>query len=305
MLLRSYKSITVNQVPSNMESHIEHDKQAKKRIIDDIKEYDCHLALLESDGYLPAFTYTIGLYEKFQHPEIIIFGLETNIMGHILNDLRDEIKKGEAYEPNKTYSGLLEGYEIQFLEVKKENYRDYLGYAAWYYKKSFDFPVLQMIWPDKESKWPWENGFNEKWKLRQPLLDRNIDFKYHEEKNLGVYTTHHALEGKPILYVFHNEDGDWQFHTEYKPNIEDSKLVCLEEIIKLDSTLNEIYYLNYGQAAYRNEIGAEWTVEECKSEAENEEKTTANNRNIIMDEMSSKKTISKLNLWAKLKNMWS
>lgn len=287
-----------------MENHEEHDKQAKERIISDVKEYDCHLALLESDGYLPSFVYTIGLYEKFQHPEIIIFGLKTDVMGRLLNHLRDEIRKGESYKSNKIYSGLLEGYEIQFLEVKKENYPDYLGYASWYYKKSFDFPVLQMIWPDKESKWPWENDFNEHWKFKQPLLDRNIDFKYHEEKNLGVYTTQHAFEGKPILRVHHDEDGDWQFHTEYEPKIEDSKLVCLEEIIKIDSTLNEVYHLNYGQTAYRKEIGAEWIIEE--SEPENEEETIGNNGDTAMaNEVQTEKAINKSNFWSKLKSMWS
>jgi len=66
------------------------------------------------------------------------------------------------------------------------------------------------------------------------------------------------------------EDGDWQFHTEHEPKIEDSKVVCLEEIIKLDSTLNDVYYLNYGQTAYRSGIGREWIIED--SEPENEEK---------------------------------
>lgn len=274
-----------------MENHEEHDKEAKERIVNDIKEYDCHLALLESDGYLPAFVFTIGLFEKFQHPEIIIFGLKTNVMGHLLNGLRDEIRKGKSYNPNQTYSGLLEGYEIQFIEVKKENYPDYLGYAGWYYKNSFDFPVLQMIWPDKENKWPWDSDFNENWKFKQPLLDRNIDFKYHEEKNLGVYTTYHAFEGKPILYVHHNEDGDWQFHTEDEPKIEDSKLVCLKEIIKLDSTLNEVYYLNYGQTAYRKEIGAEWTIEEYESGLENQENPLETN------------TKANTGFWYKIKNL--
>lgn len=260
--LKGYTRRAHQDVISNME---EHDKQIKENIINNIKEHDCHLALLESDDYLPALVYTIGLYEKFQHPEVIIFGLKTEVMGHLLNGLRDEIRKGKSYKPNQTYPGFLEGYEIQFLEVKKENYPDYLGYAGWYYKKTFDFPVLQMIWPDKDHKWPWESEFNENWKFKQPLLDRNIDFKYQEEKKLGVYTTHHALAGKPILYVHHNEDGDWQFHTEFEPKIEDSKVVCLEEIIKLDSTLNEIYYLNYGQTAYRNEIGGEWIIEESEN----------------------------------------
>lgn len=29
-----------------MEKHEKHDKQAKERIISDVKQYDCHLALL-------------------------------------------------------------------------------------------------------------------------------------------------------------------------------------------------------------------------------------------------------------------
>lgn len=281
-----------------MDNHEEHDKQAKAKIVSDIIEYDCHLALLESDGYLPAFAYTIGLYEKFRHPEIIIFGLTTDVMGHLLNGLRDEIKKGNAFKPNETYSGLLEGYEVQFLEVKEENYPDYLGYAGWYYKKTFNFPVLQVVWPDKGSKWPWESEFNESWKFKQPLLDKVIDFKYYEERNLGVYTTYHALEGKPILYVHHNEDGDWQFHTEFEPKIEDSKLVSLDEMIKLDRTLNEIYYLNYGQTAYRNEIGAKWTIEEKADDI------TGNNKTLDTEELNKKST-NKLSFWSRLKRMWS
>jgi len=287
-----------------MENHEEHDKRAKERILNDIKEYDCHLALLESDGYSPAFVYTIGLYEKFQHPEIIIFGLKTDVMGHLLNELKNEIKKGGIYKPNQKYSGLLDGYEIQFLEVNEESYADYLGYAGWYYKNTFDFPVLQMIWPDKQRKWPWESGFNKNWKFKQPLLDRNTNFKYQEERNLGVYTTFHAFEGKPILYVYHNEDGDWQFHTEYEPKIEDSKLVCLEEIVKLDSTLNEIYYLNYGQTAYRNEIGGEWTIEESESEIK-EESTGYNDYTTMADKESNLKTSIKSSFWSKLKSLWS
>lgn len=248
-----------------MENHETHDKETKERIISNIQEYDCHLALIEGDGYSPAFVFTIGLYEKFKHPEIMIFGMNTDVMGQLLNGIKNQVKKGTQYLSNKEYENILAGYNVQFLEVKKDFYPDYLGYAGWYYNNTFDFPVLQMIWPDKEHKWPWENGFNEHWKFNQPLLDRNMDFKFQEERNLGVYTTHHVLEGKPILYVHHNADGDWQFHSEYEPQIEDAKLVCLEEIIKLDPTLNEMYHLNYGQTAYRNEIGSEWTIEAFES----------------------------------------
>ena len=243
-----------------MENHEEHDRTTKERIINDIKAYDCHLGLLESDGYLPAFVYSIGLFEKFKHPEIIVFGLRHEVMGAMVNHARDEIREGVIFQAGATYSGFLEGYEVHFLAVDGKNYGDYLGYAGWYYGYSWDFPVLQMVWPDKENRWPWEGPFNEDWKYKQPLLDRNADFKFYEPKNLGVYTTHHALEGKPILHVYHNDNGDWQFHTESDPQVEDAKLVCLEELVKRDLTLNGIYHLNYGESAYRSKIGGEWTI---------------------------------------------
>jgi hypothetical protein len=97
------------------------------------------------------------------------------------------------------------------------------------------------------------------------LLDRNTDFKFYEERNLGVYTTRQAFEGDPILYIYHNEDGDWQFHTTSEPNLDDAKLVCLEQITKLDPTINEIYHLQLGWRAWRNTQGDDWQYEEGKT----------------------------------------
>ena len=270
-----------------MQNHLAHDKKAKENILKHVETYGCHLALLESDGYLPAFAYSIGLFENYQHPELIVFGMPTEVMGIILNYLRDEIKSGKSFVTGQTYEDVLEGYEVQFLEVNKDNYPEYFGYGAWYYNNSFDFPALQLVWPDKEAKWPWEEGFNEKWKFKQPLLDRNNDFKFHEEPRLGVYTTHHALDGKPVLYVYHNEDGNWQFHTEYDPKIEDSKIVCLKDLVAQDPTLNEVHYLNYGQAAYREKVGGKWTVEDKEEE------------NTGADEKENKK-----GFWSSLKSKW-
>jgi hypothetical protein len=66
---------------------------------------------------------------------------------------------------------------------------------------------------------------------------------------LGVYTTIQAINGDPILYVYHHEDGDWQFHTSLEPNLDDSMLVFLEEITKLDQSINELYHLQLGWRA--------------------------------------------------------
>jgi hypothetical protein len=187
-------------------------------------------------------------------------------MAAILNHARDLIKNGEILAPNKLYSGFLEGYKIQFLEVDKDYYPNYVGYAGWFYDMTFDFPLLQLVWPDKQHNFPWDKGFNPDWIFKQPLLDRNLDFKFYEERNLGVYTTKQALNGDPILHIYHNEDGDWQFHTSLEPNLDDAMLVCLEEITKLDPTINELYHLQFGWRAWRDNKEDEWKYEEYKTD---------------------------------------
>lgn len=238
------------------------DEQSRQDILENIDKFGCHLVLIEADNYMPAFVYSIGLFQKFKHPEIICFGLNINVMAGIINHACDLIKKGDRLAINKPYSGFLEGYDIQFIPVEKTFYQNYLGYAGWFYDMSFDFPAIQLVWPDKLSKFPWQQGFNSDWEFKQPLLDRNSNFKFYEKKDLGVYTTKQALAGEPILFVYHNNDGDWQFHTNPAPNLEDAQLVCLEEIVKLDPTINEIYHLQFGWKAWRNSIESGWEYAE-------------------------------------------
>lgn len=244
------------------DQHTQHDIEAKQSILSNIEKFGCHLFLIEPDNYLPGFVYSIGLYKKYGHSEIICFGLKTEVMASIINHACDLVKSGESLTTNRLYQGFLEGYDIQFVNVDQTFYPNYLGYAGWFYDMSFDFPVLQLIWQDKQNYFPWDENFNPDWKFKQPLLDRSTDFKFYEQRNLGVYTTKQAFEGDPILYVYHNEDGDWQFHTSLEPEIADSKLVCLEEITKLDPSINEIYHLQYGWSAWRSCRYDEWQYAE-------------------------------------------
>lgn len=233
-----------------------------KVVNENIENYGCHLTLIEADNYLPSFVYSIGLYKKFGHPEIICFGLNNNVAASIINHACDLIKNGETLTAGKLYRGFLEDFPIQFIQVDKEYYQNYVGYAGWFYNQTFDFPLLQLVWTDKQNNFPWDNDFNPDWKFKQPLLDRNTDFKFYEERNLAVITTKQAFNGDPILYVYHNEDGDWQFHTSLEPNLGDCMVVALEQITKLDPTINEIYYLQFGWRAWRDSKEGEWQTEE-------------------------------------------
>ena len=113
-------------------------------------------------------------------------------------------------DQNLGYPDFLGDYDVRLLTVDKGWYSYYLGYAIWF-NQGKNFPALQIVWPDKQALFPWQQGFNPAWLAGQPLLDSNLDFKFRAERNTAVFTTRYVLEGLPILRVIHEADGDWQF----------------------------------------------------------------------------------------------
>ena len=48
-----------------------------KRVLADIREYGWHVVKVFSRHGGPDFAYSIGIFETFVHPEILIVGLDT------------------------------------------------------------------------------------------------------------------------------------------------------------------------------------------------------------------------------------
>ncbi len=233
-----------------------------------IEKFGLQVITVSSTDYSPSFAYSIGLYRTYQHPEIICFGLSNDLVHVIINDVADLIRKGEKFEPSINYDNIFKESRAEFLEVDERNIDDYFAAAINFYD-SIKFPALQLVWTDRNNKFPWEESFEDKFLHDQPLLDRNADFKFREAKNLSIFTTRQWLElDKPILRVVHDHDGDWQFLTgDQMP--EDITLVALEQMVVRDKTLNEVFDLDYGYSAERGFLGDEWI--KTKQEADNDE----------------------------------
>ncbi|KAA9331903.1 DUF4262 domain-containing protein [Adhaeribacter soli] len=231
----------------------------------DIENDGCHMVLVEADDYLPAYAYTIGLFPAYHHPEIICFGLAPEVLRGLLKDALQLVKQGKKLIPGYLFPEFLKGFNTQFLKVNPEYYASYFGLAQQYYGFR-NFPALQLVWPDKQNHFPWEKSFNPDWKFRQPLLDRNTDFKFLEERDVRAFTTRQVLEGQAISYVYHNNEGDWQFMSDSKPNAKDARIVCLEDITRLDPSVNDIYFLPFGWYAWRNSREEKWTTAKLPEE---------------------------------------
>jgi len=231
-----------------------------------IQQYGHHVIMLNATNYSPAFAYSIGLWETYHHPELICFGLSIELMHQIINDVAEMIKAGQKIAAGNSYSEIFKDSKATFLKVDERNIGDYFSVALNYYEDK-PFEALQLIWTDRNDKFPWETHFEEEFEFKQPLLDRNADFKFPEHKNLASFTTQQWLaEHKPILQVIHDHDGDWQFLTgDQMP--EDIKIVALHAMISKDNTLNQLFDLEYGEMAERKFIGDPW----IRSKFEDEE----------------------------------
>ena len=84
---------------------------------------------------------------------------------------------------------------------------------------------------------------------------------FHDEPNTACFTTSHVLSGSPILRVYHDYDGDWQFHGDSTQSVDDddAKLVCLSDVVDRDASLKELHDLPYGWRAERTSTSTPWT----------------------------------------------
>jgi hypothetical protein len=232
---------------------------AEQRVIDDIERVGWHLVGIEDDAEGPGFAYSIGLYHSFGQPEIILFGLgDTATMFQIVNDIGEQMRQGGNFEDWYENDELLENYRCLFRHVEREQYREYLGYATWFYEGP-EFPALQCVWPDRSGNYPWESGFSATLHDRQPILTDRIGWPFHEGKNRAVFTTRQVLEsGKPVVLVTHDADGDWQFLCGTTNAAEDGRIVALKEMAEKSPSIFELVDLPRGWQAIRESPDRPW-----------------------------------------------
>jgi hypothetical protein len=84
------------------------------------------------------------------------------------------------------------------------------------------------------------------------------------ENNIATITTKYVLENfSPILYVYHDSEGVWQFFgNEENIQEEDARVLSLSEIILMDPTIEKILHLPKNFEAKRMDIHSNWIISE-------------------------------------------
>lgn len=94
-----------------------------------------------------------------------------------------------------------------------------------------------------------------------------IEWPFTDARNIAVFTTTHVLRGgEPIVFVFHNADGDWQFHYGGSKSVSEIMIVALEEIVQYDPSVSELSDLPLSWRASRTAPNAPWKREPYQSD---------------------------------------
>ncbi len=144
---------------------------AEERMINDVQRFGCHITWIHDAT--PEFAFSIGLFLNFEQPEVIVFGLDPETIRTVINDIRNYAAAGEKFAPGTRTSKLLVHHDVYFVEVPVAMYPAYLGSAIWFYQSLVrPFPCVQLVWPDRQGRFPWDSNYDESFKQSQPILAR-------------------------------------------------------------------------------------------------------------------------------------
>ena len=142
---------------------------AGREVLQNIADHKVHVMHVTDDAGVPKFSYTVGLWHHFQQPEVVVFGLDVDAADELLHNVTDACVEGAKFAHGEKHDGLLVGFAVRFLDVARDVAAEHLGAAGWAYQDEA-YSCVQLVWPDKEKRWPWQEGVRQGFRDVQPLL---------------------------------------------------------------------------------------------------------------------------------------
>ncbi|GGX69215.1 hypothetical protein GCM10010515_40970 [Streptomyces fructofermentans] len=125
--------------------------------------------MVPEDEIGPGFAYTIGLAHTHGGPELAMFGLDVHAMHRVLNTLGEKAAAGETLAAGQDHFDVADGHRVALRQVDRGWYRTFFGQAIGFYRRP-PLPVLQVAWPDPESRFHWDERADMSHRESQPQL---------------------------------------------------------------------------------------------------------------------------------------
>jgi len=124
--------------------------------------------ILYSFAESPSFAYSAGIEESWCHPELIVFGLDYDLLTHLITETANLIRGGASFTDQNSHHRIGD-VTVRFLEVPTTRAKQYLRETTSYYGEK-EFRVLQMLWSDEKGYFPFESPCSDEVKRIQPVI---------------------------------------------------------------------------------------------------------------------------------------
>jgi len=147
----------------------------EQSILDNVERTGCHVTVVfDPEDNDPGFAYSVGFSDTVGQPEVIVFGLPTEMMGFMINETLRKCRSGMHMADGAVVEGLLKGHVCVTRTVAPENIdRDHFNSAMWYQRRSGAqmSEAFQIVWPGaRDGLFPWDEGCSESVREAQPAL---------------------------------------------------------------------------------------------------------------------------------------
>ena len=114
------------------------------------------------DGLL-TWSFTTSLYPGFNHPEILVAGLDPFLVHAVIAHIIELISHGKVFVEGSSTDSALHKLVCVFRQMPA-------AAAARLMPMLGGRPALQLVYPDNRNHLPWQTGHNPSWREVQPLF---------------------------------------------------------------------------------------------------------------------------------------
>lgn len=144
-------------------------EERDSRVAKSVADFGWHVMGVAGGDAPGDWGYSIGLWHTLRSPEVSVFGLPSQTAMRVANAAGAAIRDGNPLEPDQRRGDVLNGYDVAVRPVHPSWYHDFFGAGIDFYQTP-PLPIMQLFWPDRAGRFPWEEGADERCRAGQPLL---------------------------------------------------------------------------------------------------------------------------------------
>lgn len=244
----------------------------RRLVVDHVRDFGWHAVGVLADDEVPAWAYSVGLWHTLSRAEVCVFGLPPQTGMKVINAAGEWLRSGGDLFADEVSSEVLNNHDVAVRRVDPSWHEDLFGQALGFYRGRTP-TFLQLVWPDREGRFPWDEGVDEHCRQVQPMLwlpwsehPRGVWTRLREAPDwpfgeicpdTAVFTMKAVAEGNAqVTGVYRDHGGVWQFLDGTEPSVDAITNVHLKHVVDLHPYVGQFSNLQPGEQAWQQSDGS-------------------------------------------------